>query len=106
MNVSDKAKWDMLTVLDMSVPGMSLNEALKTVGRLTVVITSQPPAPDLVSLAKATPGIMTDLRNGKKIMAIKALRTMTNCGLVDAKNAIDKISAEEFGRSQFGNYPL
>lgn len=43
----------------------------------------------LLRLAQQTPEVIAELREGRKIYAIKALRTVSLCGLKDAKDVIE-----------------
>lgn len=59
------------------------------------VMNSQPsiPKPDdhegMVAFCLRSPFVLIPLAQGKKISAIKALRTETHCSLVEAKNAVE-----------------
>ena len=49
----------------------------------------------LVAIARATPKVMEECRMGKKIQAIKELRSVSKAGLKEAKEAIDIIWDED-----------
>ena len=49
-----------------------------------------PPTHDqLVAAARGSEDVLAPMREGKKINAIKALRSLTSCGLKEAKEAVE-----------------
>ena len=48
--------------------------------------------PDLIVRGlRMSPGVLTEIRAGHKILAIKELRKSTGCGLVEAKDAVEAV---------------
>jgi len=94
-----------LRTLNTLVYGINLTDALKVLDaakalnvdaadpRVRVLYDVNTPA-GLVAFARDNKEV-TDFLPAKKIQAIKALRGAANVGLVEAKNAIDTITAED-----------
>ena len=48
--------------------------------------------------------VLDEIRAGKKIRAIKLYRVATDCGLKEAKYAVERIQHEKFGGAPVGNH--
>ena len=44
---------------------------------------------------RMSPAVMTEINAGKKIHAIKELRLLTNCSLLEAKNAVEAVMNDQ-----------
>lgn len=49
----------------------------------------------LVAIARSSPRVMTEIRGGSKIRAIRELRIVSSAGLKEAKDAVDSIWDED-----------
>jgi hypothetical protein len=67
-------------------------ELCKFCGAQVPAVASETPAGG--SLSALEEEILSLLRQGRKIEAIKVYRTATNCGLKDAKDAVESLAAK------------
>lgn len=97
-----------LRTLSTITYGLTLNEALSILDAAQRFSNDQS-KPDLstkeglVEFARHSPSVMAHIGQSyettKKIQAIKELRTLANCGLKEAKDAIDMIMPPPAGRT-------
>lgn len=72
---------------------LSAYDALMLADRIADLPPLDTPAPLTVEQhARLSPIVCENLRQSKKIQAIKELRAITNCSLVEAKNAVEGIA--------------
>lgn len=75
---------------------MLIDERRRTTAPVQVINQVQISHDSLVQIARAVPEITDAIKERKKIIAIKALRSMTGCGLLEAKNAVETATSVIF----------